>query len=229
MFDILNNAGDVQSSSITDGGFTLLHWFCYKTENDECISLLEKLIEKGCDINASNFDERTPLMAAAKNNMINTCRLLLKKGADIDKRDRQENRAIDLCTPDSECSKLFLNASNTQKLKIPHTPTIKLSKTIVWKKRHELTRRFTSDSPKIIHYETDSQCVSAKESEDELQSNASPSLYIYPTERKDSTDSISTRERILGKLAQSRQRRQAARNLQKQRAYSTDTEVRSPS
>jgi hypothetical protein len=229
MFDVLEKAGGLENISITDGGYTLLHWFCYKKENDESISLLEKLIEKGSDVNAVNWDERTPLMSAAKNDMINTCRLLLNKGADATKHDKNGNQAVDLSPPASECTKLLLPVSNTQKYKIQISPSIKLNRAVLLNKRGELSRRFTADSPNLKHYETDDQCVRSKDSEDELQSNASPRSYVYPMERKGSSDSISTRERIWEKLVQARQKRQATRALRKSRAYSTDTEVTSPS
>ena len=229
MFDVLEDAGGLKDISVTDGGYTLLHWFCYKKENDESISLLEKLIEKGSDVNAMSWDECTPLMSAAKNNMINTCRLLLKKGADAAKRDKNGNQAIDLSPPASECTKLLSQVSNTQKFKIQISPSVRLNGAALSKKRGDLLRRYTTDSPNMKRYETDDQSVPSKDSEDELQSNASPRPSAFSMERKSSTDSISTRERIWEKLVQAKQKRQALRALHKSRTYSTDTEVTSPS
>ena len=66
MFDVLENAGGLATPIVTAGNNTLLHWFCYKKENDEHISLLNKLIDRESDINAQNWQKRTPLMIAVK-------------------------------------------------------------------------------------------------------------------------------------------------------------------
>jgi hypothetical protein len=103
MFDLLENAGASCHSVKTNEEDTLLHWFCYNKSNDQHISLFKKLINKDCDVNAVNNLQRTPLMLATKLDMVNTCYLLLKAGADIDKIDYEGSRAIDFAKPDSKC------------------------------------------------------------------------------------------------------------------------------
>lgn len=114
MFDLLENAGASIRSVITKGDNTLLHWFCYVKSNDEHMSLLKKLINKDCDINAENRLHRTPLMLAAKLDMINTCHVLISYSANIDQVDYQGNRAIDLAKIGSECFKLLQKTKQIQ-------------------------------------------------------------------------------------------------------------------
>jgi len=117
MFDLLENAGASCRTVVTNGENTLLHWFCYNKANDQQTSLLKKLIDIGCDINATNDRQRTPLMLAAKLNMINTCRILVDADADIDKIDDKGFRAIDLTKLGSESFKLLQKVTHTQKKK----------------------------------------------------------------------------------------------------------------
>lgn len=114
MFDLLERAGATCHSVLTKGGDTLLHWFCYNKDNDENMNLLKKLIEKDCDVNAENDHRRTPLMLAAKSNMLHTCCFLVDNGADIDKVDHQGNRAMDLCKIGSECFKFLQKTQQGQ-------------------------------------------------------------------------------------------------------------------
>lgn len=110
MFDLLDKAGVICHPVVTTGDNTLLHWFCYNEANDENMSLLKKLIDKGCDVNATNDLQRTPLMIAAKLNMINTCHVLLNSSADIDAMDSEDYHAIDLAKLDSDCFILLQEA-----------------------------------------------------------------------------------------------------------------------
>jgi hypothetical protein len=138
IFDLLENAGALCNAVLTKGNNTLLHWFCYNKANDQNISLLKKLINHECDVNAENNLHRTPLMLAAKSDMINTCHLLLSYSADIDKVDYQGNRAIDFARIGSDVFKLLqkveqkysrysLNADHVIWRK-PIIPTTSLSK-----------------------------------------------------------------------------------------------------
>ncbi|UJR35082.1 hypothetical protein I4U23_027857 [Adineta vaga] len=118
MFDLLDSAGALAPSIVITGDNTLLHWFCYKKENEGHLSILEKLIKTGVDINAQNLQQRTSLMVAVRNDMTNTCRILLQNNADIEKIDYNGNQAIDLSVPGSECSKILLHTSRTEKYKL---------------------------------------------------------------------------------------------------------------
>lgn len=117
MFDLLENAGALCRSVVNKGQNTLLHSFCCYKHNDEQLILLEKLINKGCDVNAENGLRRTPLMLAAKLDMVDTCRILLNANADIDKTDYKGYRAIDFTERGSQCYRLLEERTNIQKLK----------------------------------------------------------------------------------------------------------------
>ena len=77
MFRLLEKAGASCRSATSHDKNTLLHWFCSNRDNDQHISILKRLIEKGCDVDAVNADQQTPFMLAANYNMLNTCHLLL--------------------------------------------------------------------------------------------------------------------------------------------------------
>lgn len=117
MFYLLENAGASCRNVVTTGGNTLLHWFCYTKANDEHTSLLTKLIDIGCNIDAENYRQHTPLMLAAKFNMLNTCKILIDANADIDKVDYKGFRAIDLAKIGSECFKLLQRITRIQQKK----------------------------------------------------------------------------------------------------------------
>jgi hypothetical protein len=137
MFDLLENAGALCHSIVTNGDNTLLHWFCYNKANDENISLLIKLINKGCDVNAENNHKSTPLMLAAKLDMINTCHILLNNHADIDKVDDQGFRAIDLAKLGSEC--FYLLQTKQKKLQSKHN-----TDGVLWRKQIGSTRSLST-------------------------------------------------------------------------------------
>lgn len=107
MFDLLETAGANCRSILTQNQNTLLHWFCLTQTNDEHTNLLKRLIDQKCDLNAENSLQRTPLMLAAKFNMINTVRLLVQFGADTSKKDYYGERAIDLASINSQSWKFL--------------------------------------------------------------------------------------------------------------------------
>ena len=69
------------------------------TENQVCVvflfvysllqhhNVIEKLVDLGADLNAQNNDGRNALYLAAYNGDLNTARLLLSKGADVNSKD----------------------------------------------------------------------------------------------------------------------------------------------
>ncbi|CAF1184826.1 unnamed protein product [Adineta steineri] len=117
MFDLLENAGASCRTGVINDDNTLLHWFCSNDANDQHGSLLKKLIDISCDVNAENNLQRTPLMLAAQLNMINTCETLINASADVDKVDDKGNRAIDLAELGSECFRLLLHTTHVQQMK----------------------------------------------------------------------------------------------------------------
>ncbi|CAF1294978.1 unnamed protein product [Rotaria sordida] len=117
MFSLLESAGASCRSVVATGQNTLLHCFCQHKANDQQMHLLEKLINRGCDVNAENNNRRTPLMFAARLEMINTCCVLINAYADINKTDYKGNRAIDYTKQDSECFKLLQRVIYIQQAK----------------------------------------------------------------------------------------------------------------
>ena len=113
MFDLLENAGAACRSVIGPNENTLLHCFCSSPHNDQNLSLLKRLLNLGCDINAVNICQQTPLMFAVKFDMINTCRYLLHfDDTRFDSVDVNGERAIDYTSKQSECWKLLDQAAN---------------------------------------------------------------------------------------------------------------------
>jgi hypothetical protein len=153
MFDLLENAGASCRTVVTNGENTLLHWFCYSKANDQNTSLLKKLINTGCDINAENDHKRTPLMLAAKLNMINTCQILVDANADIDKVDDKGFRAIDLSKIGGECFKLLQHVKQTLQNKSGSNDNCNR---ILWKKQIIPRCRMSMQiSEPIGHFSTD--------------------------------------------------------------------------
>jgi hypothetical protein len=218
MYDLLENAGALTSSIVTIGDHNLLHWFCYKKENDKKINLLNKLLDKGCDINAENWEKRTPLMIAAKNNMIETCRILLKNRAVIDKRDAHGNQAIDLTIPGSECSQLLLQQGH-----IHRSPTTK----IIWRKRIESTRRTSNESSSINNDDETSDHHSSTKCSDDEETNGIPHPYIYPIQRRESEEFDKKYDRIWEKFLHTTPKRQVLKKFYKPRTHSTDSQDKS--
>ena len=59
--------------------FTLLHYACWHGE----VEIVKKLIEKGANINATNFDNRTPLHIAAQYGCLDVVKILVEHGANL--------------------------------------------------------------------------------------------------------------------------------------------------
>jgi uncharacterized protein len=53
-----------------------------------------KLIDLGADVNVKDDIGQTPLFYAAKKGHIDTCKILVKSGADIDTEDKKGKTAI---------------------------------------------------------------------------------------------------------------------------------------
>ncbi|UJR10725.1 hypothetical protein I4U23_014915 [Adineta vaga] len=175
MFDLLENAGASCRSVVTDGNNTLLHWFCSNKANDEQRSLLKKLIDIGCNVNAENDGQQTPLMLAAKLNMVNTCEILLNARADTDIVDHRGHRAIDLAKLGSDCFRLLQHARKVQQKKAQSYQNIER---MVCKKpllpRRQLSLRtsepieqFQSDENKMKRYLSTIVCEEEKKIEDQ--------------------------------------------------------------
>ncbi|CAF3710221.1 unnamed protein product [Rotaria socialis] len=236
MFDLLENAGALCCSLMSNGENSLLHWFCYINENDEHIPLLNKLIDKGCDINAQNDDGETPLMLAARCDMTNTCRILLENGAIVNKCDNHGNQAIDLSVPGSDCSRLFLQATNNNnnnnnnnnktELNIQKYPSDRSSKTAVWRRRIHRERRFTVEVD-VKNDETQLQSALPASVNEEKNTNAASNRYFFPLRRRNSEEINTKYERVREKLLNTSQRRHGSKTLSKQRTNSTSLEDKS--
>ena len=205
MYDLLEQSGALVTAILTDGENNVLHWFCYRKENDENVSLLQKLLDKGCDIDAQNRDKLTPLMIAAKSNMFDTCRLLLKNRADMDKRDSGGKQAIDFTIPGSECSKLFLKEKN-----IRVSPT---NKKVIWRKRIESTRRVASD----LNIDT----LSPNEEMDLTNTYLCRSPH-----KRHSEQYVRKHDSMLNRFLQGSPKRKVLQTLQDKRANSTELQHR---
>lgn len=229
MFDLLENAGVLCCSLVTTCENNLLHWFCYKRENDECVSLLNKLIEKGCDLNAQNSSGETPLILAAKLDMTNTCRLLLKNGAATDKYDIHGNQAIDLSTPGSECSTLILQAMQTQKNEpnTQNTPNMKPQNTIVGRRRIRNDRRFTIEVGDINKDDTKAKPTPPASIIEEERISPTSDTQFFPMRRTNSEEIKTKYETLLEKLLNKNHKRRSVKNLSAQRPSITDTKNKS--
>ncbi len=190
MFDLLEDAGAFCRAVVTNGENTVLHWFCYNKANDQHTSLLKKLINTGCDVNAQNDHKRTPLMLAAKLNMINTSQILLDANADIDKVDDKGFRAIDLCKIGSECFKLLKHVKQTQQNKSELNDN---GNRILWKKQiiprcrmsmqiSEPIGHFSIDKNKLKDYPTKISCKGKK-----LSNENHSLLYEFDLEQENVT------------------------------------------
>jgi ankyrin repeat protein len=192
MFDLLENAGASCRSVITNGGNNLLHWFCYNKLNDEHISLLKKLINKGCDINAENNLQRTPLMLAASLDMINTCHTLLNASADLEIVDYQGNCAIDLAPSDSECFRL-LKQQRKRQINARGNPSIDR---VLWRQKitstHSLSPQINDSKNSFNNNDNHMEYYSANALETELSNE-------FDTKYKRMWDKLlHTKEKIRG-------------------------------
>jgi hypothetical protein len=202
MFDLLENAGASCRTVVTNGENTLLHWFCYNKANDQQTSLLKKLIDIGCDVNAENDRQRTPLMIAAKLNMINTCQILVDAYADIDKVDDKGFRAIDLTKLGSESFKLLQKVAHTQQKKSQSYQNIdriaRKKQTILQHslsmRMNEPTNHFKIDEHQIKRYPSNTVCQEKKLASEN-------NLFCNETDRQQENDTKYTRmwEKLLHK------------------------------
>lgn len=83
---LLTNQDKLFTLDMKHGG-TPLHW-CSSRE------VLEALIERGCDINAVNFDGRTALHVMVSRNRLECVVSLLSHEADVDLRDNDGNTPL---------------------------------------------------------------------------------------------------------------------------------------
>ncbi|CAF2530370.1 unnamed protein product [Rotaria sp. Silwood2] len=228
MFDLLENVGAVCNPLVTNGGNTLLHWFCYKKENDEHTSLLNKLIEKSCNINAKNSNGRTPLMLAVKCNMTNTCRILLKNEVDIEEFDCNGNKAIDLSIPGSACSSLLLQKANHQKSKsnIQNSQSIESKSKIVYKRQLSNGRRSAVEFSDINSDETKDQSAPPKSPNGGGKKIPPPHPHVCHVQRLNSAEIDVKHEHIWGKLLQKRHKRQDPSKLSRQQTYPIDVKYK---
>lgn len=199
MFDLLENAGASCRTVVSDGNNTLLHWFCNTRDNDKQVSLLKKLIDAGCDVNATNNLEQTPLMLAAKLNMANICEALLDAFADTEKVDKEGHRAIDFAKLGGDCFRLLLHVKQYQERKrriLSRTERIICKKQIASHRRisnqHSNDTYETFCSPSVI-----STCVDAKSEIPTILSSDDTDPCIENSTR---------RKRMWSKLLQAKQR-----------------------
>jgi hypothetical protein len=210
MFDLLENAGASCLSVVTDAKNTLLHWFCCNIENDEHTSILKKLISKGCDIDAENRIQRTPLMLVAKSNMINTCHILLDAQAKTDKMDFKGYRAVDLAKPNSECFKLLQQVINIQQRQnITHT----ISNDIVLRRKLiSTTRRVTAQISEPISHSNNNEVKIKRNSstgthEGKIFQSQMDLSYTQSHEIEEAQESDAIYKRVWEKLIQTGQRK----------------------
>jgi len=69
----------------------------------ECAECVEKLILKGCNVNAQDKKGNTPLIHAIQRGDLDVASLLLKKGAIKDMKNKQGRKAIDYVYNNSCC------------------------------------------------------------------------------------------------------------------------------
>ena len=217
MYDLLERSGAIVSSIVTDGQNTLLHWFCYKKENDQRLNLLQKLIDHGCDIDAHNQERLTPLMMAVKGDMIETCRLLLRNGAQIDKQDLFGNKAIDLTKNGSQCCQLLIEESEIRGNQ--DSPSISSRETMIYRKRIDTIRPFAINSN-----ERGRSCEFLSNNEqDEEKGEGFLHPPIYPNEKRHSEQIDRKHDhRVLEKLLQTNPKRHLLKNLHLDRLRSSD-------
>lgn len=218
MYDLLEKSGASISSIVTDGQNTLLHWFCYRKENDHRISLFQKLIDQGCDIDAHNQERLTPLMMAAKGDMIETCRILLINGAQIDKQDLFGHKAIDLTKIGSQCCQLLIEEGEIRRHQA--SPSVLSHETMIYRKRLDSIRPFTMSTND--RGRRSCEFLSTNE-QDEEKDDGCLHPPIYPTEKRHSEQIDRKHDhRVLEKLLQANPKRHILKNLHLDRLRSSD-------
>lgn len=64
-----------------------------KIHNDQLIECADLLLEKGANVNATDFHSMSPLMYAAKENKLELVKRLIEAGADVNHAD-EEGRSV---------------------------------------------------------------------------------------------------------------------------------------
>ena len=67
-------------------------------------TVIELLVNNGCDINAQNDDGNTPIMSNIKFINLATINQLIKSGIDLNKRNKEGNTAVDILANEPCCS-----------------------------------------------------------------------------------------------------------------------------
>jgi len=80
-------------------GLTALHVAAEKHFGPDDESFLMQLLDAGADINATDEDGRTPLMAVATGGYVNKVKALLGRGARVTTKDRRGRTALDYARP----------------------------------------------------------------------------------------------------------------------------------
>lgn len=221
MYDLLEKSGALISSIVTDGQNTLLHWFCYRKENDQHLNLLHKLLDQGCNIDAHNQERLTPLMMSAKCDMFETCRVLLQRGAQIDKHDLFGNKAIDLTKIGSPCCQLLIEEGEIRR----HQSNGNLSsnETMIYRKRLESIRPLS-----IYSNERGRSCefLSSNIVEEEKDEGFIHPP-IYPTEKRNSEQIDRKHERVFEKILHNNSKRSLLKNFHLDRTRTTDNRNKS--
>ena len=232
MFDLLENAGASCVFSPAAGDDHLLHWFCSRRDNDQHSSLLKKLIKTGCDINAENCEQRTPLFVAAQNDMVNTCRLLLLAGAMPNKVDCRGYRPLDVVPRNGQCLPLLLQHMKSSNMESPSGVESPVTPGIKFLRKHRLRggRRHTSDLNDLKSNGTDSLSIASKPSisqdttDGEQTSVVSGSASIDSQGQQQNGGNTTSHERMWNKVLEQKRKRRAKRVLSHQRAQSLCTE-----
>ena len=233
MFDLLDSAGASYDCSLTAGDDTLLHWFCSRRDNDQHSSFLKQLLKRGCDINAENCEQRTPLFVAAQNDMVNTCRILLRAGAMANKVDCRGYRPLDVVPRDGQCLALLRPHSTSTKMESPSGVESPGTPIITFLRKHRLrgVRRHTSDLNDLKSNGTDSLSITSKPSVsqdttdgEQTTSVGSGSANISSEGQQQNGGNGTSHERMWNRMLEQRRKRQAKRVLSQQRAQSLKTE-----
>jgi len=81
-----NQAVDVRVVSEADLNFSLIHYVAFDGGND-CREIIQYLVSKGCDVQASDDEGNTPVHTAAVNDHLEVVKFLIELGAQPDARN----------------------------------------------------------------------------------------------------------------------------------------------
>ena len=92
-------------------GNTPLHYAASDLSTTTCLMKMDHLIQYGARVNAKNNDEQTAMHLAVSNGNLESVRLLLCAGAEIDVLDKHGRNVLHtaLALPKSECSAMIYN------------------------------------------------------------------------------------------------------------------------